>query len=93
MRVIAGSRNVEICDINGRTREGSVSNSVVVEPRLNLQPMPVSEWVTVAGVSLRTHLDLLFKAELIRQRELPGDILDGSGDRVQHLRMQGRQRK
>jgi hypothetical protein len=52
-----------------------------------------SDRLTVAGITLRTDLDLLLKDELTRQRELSGNILEKSGDRTQDLGVQGRNRK
>jgi hypothetical protein len=47
--------------------------------------MPVSEWVPAGGVSLRTDLDQLLKAELRGEGRLRGDILKEAKDRVQRL--------
>jgi hypothetical protein len=52
-----------------------------------------SDRLTVAGITLRSDLDLLLKDELTRQRELSGNILEKSGDRTQDLGVQGRNRK
>jgi hypothetical protein len=52
-----------------------------------------SDRLTVAGITLRSDLDLLLKDELTRQRELSGNILKKSGDRTQDLGVQGRNRK
>jgi hypothetical protein len=56
-----------------------------MEPLPKLQRMSVREWVSVAGVSLRTDLDLWLKAELCGERELPREILEEARDPAQGL--------
>jgi hypothetical protein len=49
--------------------------------------MAVSEWISVGGVSLRANLDLLLKAEVGWERELPGEVLEEARGRIQRLPM------
>ena len=72
MFVVAGSRNLEIVDVTGRTGERRVRNAVVMEPRPNLDTMPISEWAATAEVCLGGSLDLLFETEYLRYRVLRG---------------------
>ena len=64
-----------------------------MEPLPKLQRVPVREWVSVAGVSLRTDLDLFLKAERCGEREFTGDILEEPGGGTQGLPVQCRRGK
>jgi hypothetical protein len=47
--------------------------------------MPVGEGVPIGGISLRTNLNLLLKAEIRSDGELPGEILEEAGYRSHSL--------
>src|SRR5262245_42498029 len=76
MSVIAGSRNGEIVDVAHCTRYGDFRNTIVVDPRPELQCMCVGERVPVAGITLQTELELRLETELLRDRDLPSHILE-----------------
>jgi hypothetical protein len=56
-----------------------------MKPWPKLQRMAVSEWISVGGVSLRANLDLLLKAEVGWERELPGEVLEEARGGIQRL--------
>ena len=56
-----------------------------MEPRPNLQSVPIREWVVGSRVCLCPDLDLLLKTEFGSQWELSREILDEPGGGNQRL--------
>src|SRR5580704_12898158 len=88
MPIVTGCRNGEVVNVAHGSRESGVRNPVVMEPRPELQRMPEGERISVSGGSLCTGLDLLLEAELRRERDLPGEILQEARNRIQSLAVQ-----
>src|SRR5262249_21429730 len=85
MSVVTGSRHREVVDVTHGPGNRGMGNAVVMQPGPNLRAMPISEWACRAGASLRAGLQLLLKSELIRQRKLYRNVLDGRRRRTHAL--------
>jgi hypothetical protein len=97
MAIIAGSRHAEILDVAHGACKGGVADAIVVNPGPELQSMCIGEGVPVAGITLQTELEFRLETELLRDRNLPSQILEepwnwanGLGQQAPHANQQQR---